>query len=132
MCTFRFVLLCCSAVVDKTAQFVARNGETAWPSWLSPGLRIRSSCSALRRCLYAGPALLVVRLPVLAVRSRAGTDFEKRILANEANNQKFNFLKDGDPYNAYYRQKVCGPCGFGLLRHARHSFLSISLQQCCS
>lgn len=38
----------------------------------------------------------------------AGTDFEKRILANEANNQKFNFLKDGDPYNAYYRQKVGG------------------------
>jgi len=35
-----------------------------------------------------------------------GVDFEKRILANEANNQKFNFLKDGDPYNAYYRQKV--------------------------
>lgn len=41
----------------------------------------------------------------------AGTDFEKRILANEANNQKFNFLKDGDPYNAYYRQKVRGPHG---------------------
>ncbi|KAI7845146.1 hypothetical protein COHA_001191 [Chlorella ohadii] len=48
------------AIVDKTAQFVARNG----------------------------------------------TDFEKRILANEANNQKFNFLKDGDPYNAYYRKRV--------------------------
>ena len=36
----------------------------------------------------------------------AGADFEKRILANESNNQKFNFLKEGDPYNAYYRQKV--------------------------
>ncbi|PRW57503.1 putative splicing factor 3A subunit 1 isoform A [Chlorella sorokiniana] len=48
------------AIVDKTAQFVARNG----------------------------------------------TDFEKRILANEAQNQKFNFLKDGDPYNAYYRKRV--------------------------
>lgn len=39
-----------------------------------------------------------------------GTDFEKRILANEANNQKFNFLKDGDPYNAYYRKRVRPAC----------------------
>lgn len=45
------------------------------------------------------PRVCLLRLP-------AGTEFEKRILANEANNQKFSFLKDGDPYNAYYRQKV--------------------------
>ena len=28
------------------------------------------------------------------------------ILANEKNNVKFNFLVPGDPYNAYYQQKV--------------------------
>jgi hypothetical protein len=39
----------------------------------------------------------------------AGPDFERRIVANEATNQKFNFLRDGDPYNAYYRRKV-GSC----------------------
>lgn len=36
----------------------------------------------------------------------AGVEFEKRILANEANNAKFNFLRDDDPYNAYYRHRV--------------------------
>lgn len=48
------------AIVDKTAQFVARNG----------------------------------------------LEFEKRILANEKNNVKFNFLVPTDPYHAYYRMRV--------------------------
>lgn len=48
------------AIVDKTAQFVARNG----------------------------------------------TEFEKRILANEKNNVKFNFLTPTDPYHAYYKVRV--------------------------
>ena len=36
----------------------------------------------------------------------AGPEFESRILANEASNVKFNFLKPGDPYNAYYQHKI--------------------------
>eukprot|EP00879_Flechtneria_rotunda_P029385 GHRR01031787.1.p2 GENE.GHRR01031787.1~~GHRR01031787.1.p2 ORF type:complete len:112 (+),score=22.67 GHRR01031787.1:124-459(+) len=48
------------AIVDKTAQFVAKNG----------------------------------------------IEFEKRILASEANNAKFNFLNPTDPYHAYYRMRV--------------------------
>ncbi len=36
----------------------------------------------------------------------AGLTFEKKILANEANNVKFNFLRSTDPYHAYYRYKV--------------------------
>lgn len=32
--------------------------------------------------------------------------FSRRILASEKNNAKFNFLLPGDPYHAYYRQKV--------------------------
>ncbi|CAD7697669.1 unnamed protein product [Ostreobium quekettii] len=38
--------------------------------------------------------------------ARNGLDFEKRILANEKNNLKFNFLVPGDPYNAYYKTKI--------------------------
>ncbi|DBA99991.1 hypothetical protein WJX77_008545 [Trebouxia sp. C0004] len=48
------------AIVDKTAQFVAKNG----------------------------------------------TQFEGRILANEKDNPKFNFLRTADPYHAYYRHMV--------------------------
>ncbi|KAL3698045.1 hypothetical protein R1sor_012121 [Riccia sorocarpa] len=48
------------SIVDKTAQFVARNGP----------------------------------------------EFEKRILANEKGNVKFNFLKAEDPYHAYYQHRV--------------------------
>lgn len=48
------------SIVDKTAQFVARNGP----------------------------------------------EFEKRILANEKGNVKFNFLKSEDPYHAYYQHRV--------------------------
>ena len=38
--------------------------------------------------------------------ARNGPEFEARIQSNEQNNPKFNFLKQGDPYNAYYRNKV--------------------------
>ncbi|KAL3138387.1 hypothetical protein ABBQ32_006189 [Trebouxia sp. C0010 RCD-2024] len=48
------------AIVDKTAQFVAKNG----------------------------------------------TQFEGRILANEKDNPKFNFLRTADPFHAYYRHMV--------------------------
>lgn len=36
----------------------------------------------------------------------AGTQFEGRILANEKDNPKFNFLRTADPYHAYYRHMV--------------------------
>jgi hypothetical protein len=36
----------------------------------------------------------------------AGTEFEKRILSNEKQNQKFSFLLPTDPYHAYYQLKV--------------------------
>eukprot|EP00897_Mesotaenium_endlicherianum_P000066 jgi/Mesen1/1005/ME000120S00159 len=38
--------------------------------------------------------------------SRNGPDFEKRILAANKNNAKFNFLTPTDPYHAYYRHRV--------------------------
>ncbi len=39
-------------------------------------------------------------------RVPAGPEFEKRILANERNNAKFNFLVTTDPYHAYYKMRV--------------------------
>jgi splicing factor 3A subunit 1 len=36
----------------------------------------------------------------------SGPEFEKRILANEKNNVKFNFLVPTDPYHAYYQLRV--------------------------
>ena len=38
--------------------------------------------------------------------ARNGPEFESRIQQNEQSNPKFNFLKIGDPYNAYYQFKV--------------------------
>lgn len=36
----------------------------------------------------------------------SGPEFESRIRQNEINNPKFNFLNNGDPYNAYFQHKV--------------------------
>merc|ERR1712113_835785 len=38
--------------------------------------------------------------------ARNGENFEHKIRQNEMNNPKFNFLKEEDPYNGYYRHKV--------------------------
>src|SRR6218665_982622 len=38
--------------------------------------------------------------------ARNGQEFATKIQQNEANNMKFNFLKPGDPYHAYYQFKV--------------------------
>ena len=35
-----------------------------------------------------------------------GIDFEERIRANEANNLKFNFMNQNDPYYGYYQYKL--------------------------
>ncbi|KAI3921104.1 hypothetical protein MKX01_036083 [Papaver californicum] len=38
--------------------------------------------------------------------AKNGPDFEKRIIANNAGNAKFNFLNGSDPYNAYYQHHL--------------------------
>nr|XP_010912053.1 probable splicing factor 3A subunit 1 [Elaeis guineensis] len=38
--------------------------------------------------------------------AKNGPEFEKRILANNAGNAKFNFLIPSDPYHAYYQHRV--------------------------
>ncbi|GLT34580.1 hypothetical protein SLA2020_090880 [Shorea laevis] len=38
--------------------------------------------------------------------AKNGPEFEKRIIANNANNAKFNFLSGSDPYHAYYQHRL--------------------------
>ncbi|XP_043696463.1 probable splicing factor 3A subunit 1 [Telopea speciosissima] len=38
--------------------------------------------------------------------AKNGPDFEKRIIANNAGNAKFNFLNSTDPYHAYYQHRL--------------------------
>ncbi|KDP43277.1 hypothetical protein JCGZ_24198 [Jatropha curcas] len=38
--------------------------------------------------------------------AKNGPEFEKRIIANNANNAKFNFLNSSDPYHAYYQHRL--------------------------
>uniref|UniRef100_A0A2P2MQK5 Uncharacterized protein MANES_04G066600 n=1 Tax=Rhizophora mucronata TaxID=61149 RepID=A0A2P2MQK5_RHIMU len=38
--------------------------------------------------------------------AKNGPEFEKRIIANNANNAKFNFLNSSDPYHAYYEHRL--------------------------
>ncbi|KAK7256058.1 hypothetical protein RIF29_29491 [Crotalaria pallida] len=38
--------------------------------------------------------------------AKNGPEFEKRIMANNAGNAKFNFLNASDPYHAYYQHKL--------------------------
>ncbi|KAL2902592.1 putative splicing factor 3A subunit 1 [Bienertia sinuspersici] len=38
--------------------------------------------------------------------AKNGPDFEKRIIANNAGNVKFNFLNASDPYHAYYQHRL--------------------------
>ncbi|OVA12111.1 SWAP/Surp [Macleaya cordata] len=38
--------------------------------------------------------------------AKNGPEFEKRIIANNAGNAKFNFLNGSDPYNAYYQHRL--------------------------
>lgn len=52
------------------------------------------------------PDIRAILEKTAAFVAKNGAEFEKRILANEASNVKFNFLKPGDPYHAYYQQKV--------------------------
>ncbi|GFH15664.1 uncharacterized protein HaLaN_11932 [Haematococcus lacustris] len=40
------------------------------------------------------------------VDKTASPEFEKRILANERSNVKFNFLQPTDPYHAYYQMRI--------------------------
>ena len=56
--------------------------------------------------IYPPPELRNIVDKTASFVARNGPDFESRIKANEQGNRKFNFLKEGDPYHAYYLHKV--------------------------
>lgn len=58
--------------------------------------------------IYPPPELrnIVDKTAGFVANSKNGAEFESRIRENEAKNPKFNFLNPGDPYNAYYVNKV--------------------------
>jgi len=72
------------AIIDKTSQFVAKHGAS-----------LDHSLGSLPISLFDSMFLV-----------GEGGEFEKRILANEKNNVKFNFLVPTDPYHAYYKLRV--------------------------
>ncbi|CAG2102915.1 unnamed protein product, partial [Medioppia subpectinata] len=55
--------------------------------------------------IYPPPELRNIVDKTASFVARNGPEFESRIQQNEQNNPKFNFLKAGDPYNAYYQHK---------------------------
>eukprot|EP00955_Chlamydomonas_euryale_P112526 366134-Chlamydomonas_euryale.AAC.16 len=90
------------AIVDKTAAFVAKNG--AWSACRRP--RSHAHCAFPKGPDFTG----------ITIDAIAGTEFERRILGNEQNNVKFNFLQPHDPYHAYYKLRVSAIDGaFGKL-----------------
>lgn len=56
--------------------------------------------------IYPPPELRNIVDKTATFVARNGPEFEARIRQNEINNAKFNFLNQGDPYNAYYQHKV--------------------------
>ncbi|KAH9526275.1 splicing factor 3a, subunit 1 [Dermatophagoides farinae] len=56
--------------------------------------------------IYPPPEIRNIVDKTASFVARNGPEFETRIQQNEPNNRKFNFLKPGDPYNAYYQFKV--------------------------
>lgn len=56
--------------------------------------------------IYPPPELRNIVDKTASFVARNGPEFEARIRQNEINNSKFNFLNQGDPYNAYYQHRV--------------------------
>jgi len=78
-----------------------------------PELRSKTYFTTFFRCLFFSLFSLYLCLALSDIVdktasfvARNGPEFEFRIQQNEQNNPKFNFLKAGDPYHAYYQHKV--------------------------
>ncbi|CAO2174076.1 unnamed protein product [Urochloa humidicola] len=56
--------------------------------------------------IHPPPDIRVIIEKTVAYIVKVGPDFERRILANNQGNAKFNFLQPSDPYHAYYQHRV--------------------------
>ncbi len=83
------------------------NAKPALPTPDLGGLKLVDTQTKAIGVIVPPPDIRAILEKTAAFVAKNGAEFEKRILANEANNIKFNFLKPGDPYHAYYQAKVC-------------------------
>nr|XP_019703114.1 probable splicing factor 3A subunit 1 [Elaeis guineensis] len=56
--------------------------------------------------IHPPPDIRMIIEKTVTFTAKNGPEFEKRILANNAGNAKFNFLIPSDPYHAYYQHRV--------------------------
>ncbi|KAJ4830387.1 hypothetical protein Tsubulata_013090 [Turnera subulata] len=56
--------------------------------------------------IHPPPDIRTIVDKTAAFVAKNGPEFEKRIIANNANNAKFNFLTPSDPYHAYYQHRL--------------------------
>ncbi|XP_020588058.1 probable splicing factor 3A subunit 1 [Phalaenopsis equestris] len=56
--------------------------------------------------IHPPPDIRMIIEKTAAFVAKNGPEFERRILANNAGNAKFNFLIQSDPYHAYYQHRV--------------------------
>ncbi len=102
-------------------------------------VRSQAICYCTARVAVPSPARSSLRLHSITTHRRRpcpprcaltpGAEFEKRILANEKNNVKFNFLVPTDPYHAYYRLRVSSG---GARRSSSADLLQGRAAACCA
>jgi len=122
-----------------------QTSEPSWtkqPSLLPSMVSLDASCTSSRYLKQAcTQALLSHLLPSAFLLLFAGPEFEHRILANERNNVKFNFLVPTDPYHAYYQMRVGSRrvygCAWCLCMHAcacmrLRAFACVCVRACVS
>jgi splicing factor 3A subunit 1 len=66
-----------------------------------PPVEIRSNCLIMHFL-----SLIEIADKTAEFVAKNGSTFETILLKTEANNPKFGFLKETDPYRSYYEQKI--------------------------
>lgn len=89
-----------------TTMVAVGQAKAALPTPDLGGLKLVETQTKAIGVIVPPPDIRAILEKTAAFVAKNGTEFEKRILANEASNVKFNFLKPGDPYHAYYQHKV--------------------------
>uniref|UniRef100_A0A061QIM6 Splicing factor 3A subunit 1 n=1 Tax=Tetraselmis sp. GSL018 TaxID=582737 RepID=A0A061QIM6_9CHLO len=95
-------------VAEEQNGAVVAQGEAkdALPKPDLTGLRAPETHTKVVGVIYPPPDIRAIVDKTASFVARNGTEFEKRILSNEKQNQKFSFLLPTDPYHAYYQMKV--------------------------
>lgn len=89
-----------------TTMVAVGEAKAALPTPDLGGLKLVETQTKAIGVIVPPPDIRAILEKTAAFVAKNGNEFEKRILANEASNVKFNFLKSGDPYHAYYQAKV--------------------------